>query len=284
VNVKSAPSQPRPIPGGGHAPATSAVCQGKAAHLKVIACEIAFREICHAAARAKHMLDLEFLTQGHHENPEAGRADIQQRIDAVPAGKYDAILLGYGLCSNMLVGLESAHTPLVVPHAHDCITFFLGSKDRYQEMFSSHPGTYYYTSGWLECPLRRGKGMNEAFQGFLPVPSSAGLQSAYDKWAEKYGEEQARYLLKETSRWTDAYSHGVLINFDFAQDLNLPEQVKGICAQRGWQYEEVQGDLGLLQRWLDGQWDPEDFLIVRPSESIVATYDEKIIGVKPASG
>ncbi len=97
--------------------------------LKVIACEIAHREICFAAARSRNLMDLEFLPQGHHDRPCVGRAHVQECIDAVPAGKFDAILIGYGLCSNILVGLTTQHTPLVIPRAHDCITFFLGSKE-----------------------------------------------------------------------------------------------------------------------------------------------------------
>ena len=123
--------------------------------IKVIACEILFRELCHCAARSPSLVDFEFLTQGHHDTPKQGRVEIQRRIDAVPAGKYDAIVLGYGLCSNIVTGLVSTHTRLVIPRAHDCISLFLGSKERYQEHFASHPGTYYYTSGWLECLRRR---------------------------------------------------------------------------------------------------------------------------------
>jgi hypothetical protein len=251
--------------------------------LKVIACEIALREICHVAAQARHMLDLEFVTQGHHETPAAGQADIQQRISAVPAGKYDAILLGYGLCSNMLVGLKPVHTPLVIPRAHDCITFFLGSKERYKEMFSSHPGTYYYSTGWLECPQRRGKQVNEAFQGFLPAPSSPEFQRTYDNWVKKYGGDQAKFLLEEMSRWKDNYTHGALIEFDFTKPLGLQKQVRQLCNERNWQFEQVQGDLRLVRNWLDGEWDPEDFLVVRPGESVVATHDDKIIGAIPAA-
>ncbi len=95
------------------------------------------------------MGDLEFLTQGYHDIPATGRVEIQKLIDAVPAGKYDAILLGYGLCSNILTGVTCSHTRLVIPRAHDCITFFLGSKERYQRCFGERPGTYYFTSGWL---------------------------------------------------------------------------------------------------------------------------------------
>ena len=124
--------------------------------LKLIACEIAVRELYFTAARSPNLIDLEFLTQGHHDTPALGQKEIQKRIDAVAAGKYDAILLSYGLCSNILVGLTSSHTRLVIPRAHDCITLFLGSKERYQQSFTNQPGTYYFTSGWLECARRRG--------------------------------------------------------------------------------------------------------------------------------
>src|SRR5215831_9487195 len=96
--------------------------------LKVIACEIAVREFCYTAARSPNIIDLEFVDQGHHDMPCAGCKDLQDRINRVPAAKYDAIILGYGLCSNLVAGLSTPHTPLVIPRAHDCITLFLGSK------------------------------------------------------------------------------------------------------------------------------------------------------------
>lgn len=249
--------------------------------LKVIACEIAVREICHLAAQTKNILDLEFLTQGHHDTPATGRVDIQQRINAAPTGKYDAILLGYGLCSNILVGLKTPHTPLVIPRAHDCITWFLGSKERYQEFFTSHPGTYYYTSGWLECRQRRGADPKQGASFFLPASNLPGAKAAYQEWVEKYGEDQAQYLLETMGQWSDSYSHGVLIDFDFTKPLGLAQQVQDICAERKWQFQEVPGDIRLLQNWVDGNWYAQDFLVVRPGEEIVATFDEKIIDARP---
>jgi hypothetical protein len=249
--------------------------------LKVIACEIAVRELYYTAARSPHLVDLEFLTQGHHDVPTKGRADLQQRINAVPAGKYDALLLGYGLCSNLITGLTTPHTPLVVPRAHDCITFFLGSKERYQHCFTEHPGTYYYTSGWIECAKRRGE--KSIFLGGASVPANLSLSANYQTWVQKYGEEQAKYLLEEMGRWTDSYSHGTLIDFDFVRHLKLREQVQQICTEKGWAYDELAGDLGLLQRMLDGHWPEADFLTVRPGQKIVATFNEAIIGVEPAA-
>jgi hypothetical protein len=248
---------------------------------KVIACEIALREICFAAAQAQNLVDLEFLPQGLHDTPATGLEHVQQRVNAVPAGKYDAILLGYGLCGNIIRGLKAPHTPLVIPRAHDCITFFLGSKERYQQLADSHGGTYYYTSGWLEVVRRRGD--KAGGMGAMFLPSRAGLSggsgtpAAFDEWVKKYGEEKARYLLEVMDQWTANYSHGALIEFDFTKALKLREQVEAICTQRSWQFEELAGDVRLLQRWLDGDWDPKDYLVVQPNQTVVPSYDDTII-------
>ena len=40
---------------------------------------------------------------------------------------------------------------------HDCITLFLGDKERYLDYFQSHPGVYFKTSGWI----KRGEGLKQ---------------------------------------------------------------------------------------------------------------------------
>lgn len=250
-------------------------------YLKIIACEIAVREICHVAARTPNIVDVEFLTQGYHDTPNHGRAEIQKRIDAIAPGRYDAILLGYGLCSSILPGLRATHTPLVVPRAHDCITFFLGSKERYQKCFSDRPGTYYYTSGWLECRRRRGGEIRGGHGAFLPAHTAAGMEETYQQWVAKYGEEQARYLLDVMVGWTDQYTHGVLIDFDFTRHLKLDAEVRQICQERGWAYEALEGDLRLLQRWVDADWTAEDFLVAPPGHTLAATFDAQIVTSVP---
>jgi hypothetical protein len=245
--------------------------------LKLIACEIAVRELCQAAARCPNIIDLEFLTQGHHDTPSSGRADIQQRINAIPKGKYDAILLGYGLCSSILDGLTTAHTQLVIPRAHDCITLFLGSKERYQKCFSEHPGTYYFTSGWLECAKRRGETNSTWTSAFAPAGPALDLKKDYLTWVAKYGEDQANYLLEEMKRWTADYSHGTLIDFDFLRSLKLDEQVRQISQEKGWHYTETHGDLRLLQNLLDGNWPETDFLIVHPGKRVAPSFNGQVI-------
>lgn len=251
--------------------------------LKVIACEIALREICFLAAQTPHLVDLEFLPQGYHDNPVHGRGRVQERVNAVPEGKYDAVLLGYGLCGNILSGLKAAHTRLVVPRAHDCITFFLGSKERYQQQLEQRPGAYYYSCGWLECMARRGSQALPQGVHYLPNRSGAGdrQRDTFQQWVEKYGEEDARYLLEAMNEWTGHYTHGVLIDYDFTQVLNLRAQVQEVCAKRGWQYEELAGDLRLLKHWLDGEWSEAEFLIVPPGATIAPSYDASVMEWKP---
>ncbi|MGC8744694.1 MAG: DUF1638 domain-containing protein [Verrucomicrobiia bacterium] len=245
-------------------------------YIKLIACEIFFREICYCAAISKNIVDAEFLTQGYHDIPQTGAVEIQKRIDAVPPGKYDAIALGYGLCSKIVTGLVARHTPIVIPRMHDCITMFLGSRERYKSMFESCPGTYYYTSGWLECLTRRGGEAN--INGFLmPANVAEGFKVALDQLEKKYGKDNAEYLVFLFSQWENMYNRGVLINFEFARHLKFDEKVKEICKNRGWEYGEIEGDLGYLQRLLDGDWREDEFLILNPGEKIVATFDDKII-------
>lgn len=249
-------------------------------YLKLIACEVAVREICQAVSRSTNIVDVEFLTQGLHDRPAQGGRSVQERIDAVAAGSYDAILLGYSLCGNLISGLQARHTRLVIPKAHDCITWFLGSCERYQKCSGEMPGAYYYTSGWLESVRRRGVTMVPGHPAYLPArgDDTRNRDTAYQHWVQKYGEAKAKQLIEVMKGWTENYTHGVLIDFDFTKPLHLHEQVRAVCSHHGWQFEELEGDLRLLQHWVDGEWDSGKFLVVEPGQQVSPTYDENIIG------
>jgi hypothetical protein len=251
--------------------------------LKIIACEIAFREIAFVAAQSRHVIDLEFLTQGLHDTPDRGREELQKRLDALPSNRYDAVLIGYGLCGSILNGLRAVQTPLVIPRAHDCITFFLGSAERYRRLSETHPGSYYYSAGWLECMRRRGAQASPLNLNFLPTRAGLnnGNEAIYSEWLKKYGPERAQYLVQLMEQWTQSYTHGVLIDFEFNRNLHLHEQVEAICEQRGWCFEKVEGDLHLLERWVNGEWDAASFLVVRPGEQISPSFKETIIEAEP---
>ncbi len=254
-------------------------------YLKLLACEVAVREISQAMSRSVNIVDADFISQGLHDRPQLGGKTLQERIDAVPANKYDAILLGYALCGNLLSGLQARHTRLVVPKAHDCITFFLGSRDRYQKLSEHFPGAYFYTSGWLESIRRRGSDVTPGHPAYLKhrADDSKGSNAAYEHWVEKYGEKKARQLLEVMKGWTENYTHGVLIDFEFTKPLHLHEHVRSICSENGWDFEEIEGDMRLLQHWVDGEWDPHTFLVVEPGHRVIPSYDDHVIKTEPVT-
>ncbi|NUP98222.1 MAG: DUF1638 domain-containing protein [Armatimonadetes bacterium] len=242
-------------------------------YLRVIACEIMVREVCHVVASAPSICDVDFLSQGFHDEVGPGRLKIQEVIDAQPAGKYDAILLGYGLCNNLIAGLRARDVPLVVPRAHDCITVLLGNKDEYDRQFKAHPGTYYYSSGWIECRTRRGT---------LDISQTGGSGTTqFEAMVAKYGEDNARFLLEAMGSWTQHYERGALIHYDFDAALGLAARVQQICEEKGWRYECLPGQIDLLRRFVHGQWDDDAFLVVPPGHLLQPSWDGGVVRAEP---
>ncbi|MCR4410952.1 MAG: DUF1638 domain-containing protein [Thermoguttaceae bacterium] len=247
-----------------------------AVRLKLIACEILYRELCAAVARSVNQVDLEFLPKGLHDIGQAGMsARLAQAVSAVDESAYDAVLLGYALCSNGLVGLAARGIPLVVPRGHDCITLFLGSKERYLDYFQSHPGVYFKTSGWIE------RGENAQQNNPASIAQKSGMTQSYEDLVAKYGEDNARFLYEQLCNMTRNYSALAYIEMGIEPDDRFERHTRELAASRGWQYEKLQGDMSLLQALVDGRWDDERFLVVPPGHRVASSFDEKIIKAEP---
>ena len=228
---------------------------------KIIACHVLWRELCYFASLSRHVFDIQFLPQGLHNTPDSLRQELQAAIDQV-AGDYDAILVGYGLCCNGVEGIVARDIPLVLMRGHDCITFLLGSKDKYQAFFDAHPGTYWYSPGWIDTGTQPGK---ERYETILQT------------YTEKYGEDNAAYLMEMEQGWFKEYSHVAYTDLGFG-DTDHFRQYSQDCAQwLGWDYHELKGDSQLMQDFLAGQWDVEAFLVVEPGQKIMASHDGRII-------
>ena len=111
----------------------------------------------------------------------------------------------------------------------------------------------------------------------MPASSQAGRADAMEEWVRKYGQEKAKYLMETMGQWSSLYKRGALIDFEFTKPLKLREQVQKICTDRGWEFAEMTGDLGIFQRMLDGQWLDKEVLVVKPSQQVVASFDEGIL-------
>lgn len=237
---------------------------------KLIACEILFRELCYCSAHTKNLIDIEFLPKGLHDiGSEKMSSRLQEIIDKVEPGKYDAIILGYALCNNGVVGLHS-HTKLVIPRAHDCITLLLGSKERYMEYHSNNSGAYYKSTGWIE------RDANPSDIGDS-IPQQLGITSTYQEYVEKYGEENAQYIMEMTGDWLKNYNKFTYITTPFGNFDHYLEMTKKAAEEKNWDFEVIEGDLNILQRLVDGDWNEKDFLIIDSGMTIKATYKDDII-------
>ena len=219
---------------------------GTKRRFKLLACEILRQEISALAADAPHDIDIEFLPQELHM---IGRVRMKNRLTeylaTVDQHSYDAILLGFALCSGGIAGLSAETIPLVVPRAHDCITLFLGSRQRYQDHFFANGGTYFLTTGWLE--------QNNAFDD-----------------EKRYGMDMLSF-----------YSKLVFIEMGVEPPGNtFEQQARQIAEERHWEFEKLTGDLSLFRRLMSGDWD-EDFLVVPPGKQIRASYDDDVIELAP---
>ena len=243
--------------------------------LKLICCEVLYREICHVVANSPHTVDVEFLPKGLHDfGVEKMAPRLQEQIDALPAGAYDAILLGYGLCNNGVVGLKCGHTRLVIPRAHDCIALFMGSRKKYKEYFNAHPGTYYLTTGWIERN-------DDSGASDETVSQRLGLSMQYEELVEKYGQENADYIRDTMGDATANYDRLAFIEMGLKCEDPFQRKAEEEAKKKGWTFEVFKGSLELLRRLVDGEWDT-DFLILTPGTVIGASHDDEIIRQKKA--
>jgi len=152
---------------------------------KLIACAAVIEEML--PFMPPHM-SYEVLDFGLHIDPKSLKRALQNAINS-SAPDIETILLGYGLCSQAVVGLRSGNRTLIIPRVDDCIAIFLGSAAEYQKQYHIVPGTYYLTRGWIES-------------GDTPF-------SEYDILVKHYGEKTAQRIINKILK---NYTRLVFIN------------------------------------------------------------------------
>jgi hypothetical protein len=238
--------------------------------LKCIGCEALARSLYFYAAHSCHLIDITLFKIGLHDTPEKLRAKLQMEIDTASEGEYDAILMAYGLCGNSTVGLQASRIRVVIPRAHDCITLFLGNRKEYQQQFEKYPGTYWYVLDYLE---RRNN-----TDTTLALGASVGKVSdkQYDEYVQKYGLENAQYLMTVMGTWQDHYQRAVFIDMNLGESKAVEDQARHEATQYGWQFEKIDGNPTLIKQLFSGDWD-SDFVIISPGQQLSMTYDQRIL-------
>ena len=194
--------------------------------------------------------EVTYMDYGLHRTPSKMTWTLQDAIDAVL--QPSLIVLGYGLCGNGLNGIQARNHTLLIPRTDDCIAILLGSREAYLREFESQPGTYYLSKGWLE--------------------SGSNPLNEYREYIEKYGEEDAQWLMDTQYQ---NYERLVLVTQNEA-DMDsyrpLALEVADYCQRWGMRYEEIVGSDHFARRLVEvaAALDKADgnFVVVPPGGEI----------------
>lgn len=233
----------------------------------LIACSVFEREIAMLQRDLPPPKAVELLEIALHDRPDVLRESLRQALEAMErVDGLDAVVLVYGLCGLGTTGLSPRRYPLVLPRAHDCMTLFLGSKERYAAHQKSCPGCYYYTPGWNRA--RR-------------VPGPDKLALLEEEFSRSFEPDDVEFLLdSERAAWAmhDTATYIDLGTDDAAAEASYARR----CAEfLGWKFEAIHGDPSLLRDLLTGPWDDERFQIVLPGNALAHRADETILAAVP---
>ena len=106
------------------------------------------------------------------------------------------------------------------------------------------------------------------------------MTQSYEDMVARYGEDNARYLQEQLADLTKHYRQFTFIEMGVEPDESYEQRARQEAQERGWKFEKLAGDLGIIERMVNGVWDEKEVLVVPPGHRIVPTYDEKIIGTE----
>ncbi|MAG14474.1 MAG: hypothetical protein CL874_01115 [Dehalococcoidales bacterium] len=217
----------------------------------VIACRVLKNELLAVDAPGACF---EFLEQGLHRTPNKMPQAIQEIIHQA-GDDIDYILLGYGACGSGILGVKAGKQPVVIPRAHDCISFWLGSAEAHRKEHEKAPGTYYLNKGWID-------------EAKSPLGSFA-------EYTERYGRETAEWVISEMFK---NYTRVALVDTGTYDPAVYREHARANAAFLKVDYEEIKGSLSLFKKMVGGKWSEDDFIILQPGEEVTQEIFLSLIG------
>ncbi len=210
----------------------------------IIACRCLEPEIA-ALDPERQGVEVHYLDQNLHRVPHQMPALIQEVLDRI-APRVERIALGYGLCSNGVVGVSAPAQGLFIPRVHDCIALFLGSRRAYFEAFRRRAGSYYLTPGWV-------------------AEEKDPLGVLEGDYVPRVGREDAEWALREEMKH---YTHIVLIRTPATDVDALRPRARANADFLDKEYEEVEGQPDYIRKLVGGDYDDRDFIYIEPFETV----------------
>ena len=249
---------------------------GERLHLLAITCDILLRPAYFFASQSPHVVDVVDLSAALHVEPKTLGQRIQEQVDAA-GPEIDAIVLGYGLCGGATAGLTARTVPIVLPRAHDCVTIFLGGRDRYRAEHEATPGTYWYVQDQMD----RGNDLKGWLLG--DAARSEDVESTRAEYVDRFGEDNAAYLMEILGEWRTHYERGAFLDTGLAPGDDAARRARAESERRGWRFERTLADLKLVRQLLFGEWGG-DFQVLQPGERLEMSYDEDVVRAVAVAG
>ena len=208
--------------------------------LTLIACPAVLGELAEGAVDGVDCRELEAQL---HVNPERLKEALRAAVAA--ADRPGAtIVLGYGLCSNSVLGLKTEQATLVVPRVDDCIAMMLGSNEAFAAQSEKACGTYYLAKAYLEeCDT---------------------ILSEHEKLIEKRGLERAERMMRLLLAH---YTRIVLIDTGRYDLGPYRARVAAFAERFDLAVEDVPGTTRILDALVAGGWD-DDFVVAPPGHEL----------------
>ena len=213
---------------------------GDSRRLVLIACPAVTGELADGAADAADCRELEAHL---HIKPDDLKAALKAAVaEADEPG--NTIVLGYGLCSNAVLGLKTEHATLVVPRVDDCIAMLLGSNEAFSREAEKERGSYYVAKAYLdECST---------------------IVSEHEAMVEKYGRERAERMMRLVLKH---YKRVVLVDTGRYDLEPLRERVGAVAQIYDLAVEEVAGTTRILDGLVADDWG-DDFVVAPPGHEL----------------
>jgi hypothetical protein len=213
---------------------------GGAERVVLIACPAVTGELADGAADG---VDCRELEAHLHIKPDQLKEALRAAVaEADEPGV--TIVLGYGLCSNAVLGLKTEHATLVVPRVDDCIAMLLGSNEAFSREAEKERGSYYVAKAYLdECST---------------------IVSEHEAMVEKYGQERAERMMRLVLKH---YKRVVLVDTGRYDIEPVRERVGAVAQIYDLAVEEVAGTTRILDGLVADDWS-EDFVVAPPGHEL----------------
>ncbi|HDR05676.1 MAG TPA: DUF1638 domain-containing protein [Candidatus Marinimicrobia bacterium] len=234
----------------------------------IISCAVLKTAIEQMLGESDHFSHHLYLPISLHNNPDNLRNSIQKAINK---NRSDIIYLGYGLCGNALDGIHSGKASLRLIPAHDCITFFLGSRENYQSAHQKYPDAYWYSPSLIRHNEENLPGEKQDYTRKM------ALLAQYDK-------ASAEKVFEAEISWRKNYHYAIYTEWkDLDTCKNCRQFAQKAAEWLHWDFIEIKGNSELLRKWLLTEDDTPELLTVPLEHIILNSNDESILRAAPHS-